>query len=117
MPEEDIKTLAEAVTRGFTRTHEQLREREDKVTALSEKMIGIEAELRQINKTLDKVESEMESSETIQLKMRVGTLEKTSEKIEAKAAENSRWIKGLIASVIVLLVAFLLNLLLKVGWK
>lgn len=116
MPDESQDQLVGVITRGFANVQEQAREREARIGQLSEKMIGVEFQLAQLNKTVGKIEADLGKSETVQLAMRVSTLEKAYEDTKAKANDNAKWIKGLIASVIVLLLGVLFNFI-RIGLK
>jgi hypothetical protein len=105
----DDQKLTEIVTRGFTGMHEQLRERDGRVSALSEKIIGMEFQLNQACLTLNKMEGEIAKTETVKLEMRVAQLERADEQHRQKQLENAKYIKGLIASMIMLLLGFLFN--------
>ena len=109
MPDESQDQLVGVITRGFANVQEQAREREARIGQLSEKMIGIEFQLAQLNKTVAKMESDMGKSETVQLAMRVATLEKANEINVKKQDDNSKWLKGLLAGFIMLLLGFLFN--------
>jgi hypothetical protein len=101
--------LVDTVTRGFSGLHEQLRDRDVKVSQLSDKMIGVEFKIDQLKETLIKVEADMSKAENVQLKLRVDMLEDANKEVKAKQAESGKYIKGLVGSVIVLLIGFLLN--------
>jgi hypothetical protein len=109
MPDETQEQLVAVITRGFANVQEQARERENRISLLSEKMIGVEFQLAQLNKMVGKVEADMGKSETVQLAMRVVALEKANEETRAKANENSKYLKGLLAGFIMLLLGFLFN--------
>jgi predicted nuclease with TOPRIM domain len=108
--------LADVITRGFERMGAQLREREKETIELSGNMIRMESKIEVMNATLTKVETEMAKAENIQIKLRVENLETANKEVKNKQSENARWMKGLIASVILLLVGFLLNFL-RIGFK
>jgi hypothetical protein len=105
----DEQKLVETVTRGFASIHDELRLREGRVSALSEKIIGMEFELTQVSKTLAKMEGEIAKSETVKLEMRVAQLEKSDAERSKKQDENTNRMKGLLISVIILAIGFLLN--------
>lgn len=107
----DEQKLVELVTRGLAGIQEQLREREGRVSQLSEKMVGVEFQLGQLNKTLGKVESDISAAQISVINQRINMLEKAAEETKGKANENGKWIKGLVASVIMLLLGFLFNFL------
>lgn len=107
----DEQKLVELVTRGLAGIQEQLREREGRVTQLSEKMVGVEFQLGQLNKTLGKVESDISAAQISVINQRIHMLEETAKETKGKAAENAKWIKGLVASVIMLLLGFMFNFL------
>ena len=106
----DEHELTSIVTRGFTGLHEQLRERDGKVASLSEKMVGVELKIDQLKDTL------ANKMETDRIAVRVDLLEKAATKAETKQGENVKWIKGLAASVILLLLGVLFNFL-RIGFK
>lgn len=95
--------LIDLVKRGFEGTATQLRERDTKVAQLSEKMAVVELKLDQLKETL------ANKIETDRITMRVELLEGAHIKTETKAADNSKWIKGLVASVIILLLGIIFN--------
>lgn len=95
--------LIDLVKRGFEGTAAQLRERDSKVALLSEKMVGVELKLDQLKETL------ANKLETDRITMRVEMLEAAQGKVETKALDNAKWIKGLAASVILLLLAVIFN--------
>ena len=106
---EDKEQLILEVTRGFAGMREQLRERDERVTLLSEKMVGVELKIDQLKETLTKVEADMTKAETERIKIRVDNLEEANKEFKKKQDDNAKWIKGLVASVIILLLGFLLN--------
>jgi chromosome segregation ATPase len=108
---DDAHDLTLLVTRGFAGMADQLRDRDDKVIKLSDRMIGVELKLDQLKETLGKVETEISKAEIERIKSRLEVLEETNKEVKQKQAENARWIKGLIASVIVLLLGVLFNFL------
>lgn len=97
---EDLTVL---VTRGFQGVADQLRERDSKVTSLSEKVVVVELKLDQLKETL------VNKNEQIALTMRVSALEEVNHDLKGKQQDNAKWIKGLVASVVLLLIGFLLN--------
>jgi chromosome segregation ATPase len=105
----DEQNLVSLVTRGLASIQEQLREREGRISNLSEKIVGMEFQLGQVNKTLGKVEGDLAKAETTKLEMRVTQLEELAKEVKVKQADNAKWIKGLLASVIMLLLGFLFN--------
>jgi chromosome segregation ATPase len=113
---EDERRLIAEITRGFESVRTQIHERDNRVAELSEKMVGVEFKLDQLKETLTKLEADISKAENERMKLRVDNLEKTSEKFEQKQIENAKWIKGLIASVILLLVGFLLNFI-RIGLR
>lgn len=106
---DDQDNVISVVTRGFSAIQEQLRSRDTKVAELSEKMVGVELKIDQLKETLTKVESDMSKAETERIKIRVDNLEIANKELKDKQNENAKWIKGLIGSVVVLLIGFLLN--------
>lgn len=116
MPDDTQDQLVGVITRGFANVQEQARERETRISQLSEKMIGVEFQLAQLNKTISKIELDMGKSDTVKLEMRVSSLEKANEETKTKASDNAKWIKGLVASVIVLLLAVLFNFI-RINFK
>jgi chromosome segregation ATPase len=113
---DDDRNLISEVTRGFAGIREQIQARDDKVTSLSEKMIGVEYKIDQLKETLTKVESDMSKTENERIKMRVDALEEAHKESKIKQAENAKWIKGLVASVIMLLLGFIFNFI-RIGIK
>ena len=95
---------------GFERLAGQIGARDEKVATLSEQMVEVRLKIDQLKDSLTN------KNETDRLGMRVDQLEKTNVKIETKQTENAKWIKGLIASVIILLIGFLLNFI-RIGLK
>ena len=110
------KDVIAVITRGFASIQEQAKDRDAKVTSLSEKMIGVEFKIDQLNKTLTKVEMDLRESQIGRIEMRVDALESGAADHKAKASDNAKWIKGLAASVIVLLLGVLFNFI-RIGWK
>lgn len=108
---EDENNVVAVVTRGFSAIQDQLRERDTKVSLLSEKVVGIEIKIDQLKETLTKVEADMSKAETERIKIRVDNLEEANKDIKTKQSENAKWIKGLVGSVVILLIGFILNLL------
>lgn len=106
---EDQDSVISVVTRGFAGVQEQLRERDAKVTLLSETMVGVVLKIDQLKETLTKVEADMSKAETERIKIRVENLETANTKLENKQIGNATWIKGLVTSVIILLIGFILN--------
>lgn len=105
----DEQNLVSLVTRGLAGIQDQLRERDGRVSSLSEKIIGMEFQLNQACLTLTKMESEIAKAETVKLEMRVMQLEEANKDSRRKQDDNAKWIKGLVASVIMLLLGFLFN--------
>jgi chromosome segregation ATPase len=112
----DEQKLVELVTRGLAGIQEQLREREGRVSQLSEKMVGVEFQLAQLNKTLGKLESDMSAAQISVVVTRVATLEELAKESKQRQQDNAKWIKGLIASVIILLLGVLFNFI-RIGLK
>lgn len=106
---DDDKDLTVLIARGFSGIHDQLRERDGKVSNLSEKMVGVELKIDQLNKTLGKVESDVSNVGHDRLLLRVETLEKARERFETRT-----W--AIIGGMILLLVGFILNFI-RIGWK
>lgn len=104
------KEVVAVVTLGFERLAVQIGARDEKVATLSEQMIEVRLKLDQLKDSLTN------KNQTDRLEMRVDQLEKTNGKIELKQTDNAKWIKGLIASVIILLIGFLLNFI-RIGIK
>lgn len=99
MPED--QDIVRVVTRGFDNLNNQIRDRDDKVSSLSEKMAVVELKLDQLKDTL------ANKLETTTLANRVGQLEEANKELKAKQAENAKWIKGLIGSVLLLLLGII----------
>jgi|ERR1041384_3926732 predicted nuclease with TOPRIM domain len=108
---DDQDGLTQTIARGFERIGEQLREREKEVTELSKNVIRIEGDLKSVNATLSRIDSELSRSENESLKLRVGGLETAQKEFKGKQDSNANWIRGLLVSVILLLLGFLWNLL------
>jgi benzoyl-CoA reductase/2-hydroxyglutaryl-CoA dehydratase subunit BcrC/BadD/HgdB len=106
----DDQDVIRTVTRGFENLDKQIRDRDDKVSSLSEKMVGVELKLDQLKETL------ANKNETEKLAMRVGTLEETNKELKTKQADNAKWIKGLATSVVLLLLAIIFNAI-RIGFK
>lgn len=106
---EEGRDLISEITRGFAGLRDQIQARDERVSQLSDKMIGVEYKIDQLKETLTKVEADMSKAENERIKMRVDNLEEANRKFEVKQTENAKWIKGLLASVILLLLGFLLN--------
>jgi hypothetical protein len=116
MPDESQEQLVGLVTRGLASIQDHLRERDTRYNAMSESMIGLKFQVEQMGKTLDKMEGDIVKNSTDRLTMRVETLEKFSETIHQKQAENMKWFKGLLASVIMLLLGVLFNFI-RINFK
>lgn len=103
--------LVKLVTRGLSSIQDQLRERDTRYNQMSESMIGLKFQVEQMSKTLAKLETDIVKNSTDRLTMRVEALEKSSDDTHRRQVENVKWIKGLVASVIMLLLGFLFNFL------
>jgi hypothetical protein len=108
MPEDDLINL---VTRGFAGIHDQLRERDDKVARVAENMIRMEGEVKAMTATLNRLDGEMSKAESESLKVRMGAVEQAVKDIRAAQESSALWIRGLLVSVIFLLVGVLFNFL------
>lgn len=109
MPEESQEQLIGLVTRGLASIQDQLRERDTRYNQMSESMIGLKFQVESMAKTLSKLESDIVKNSTDRLTMRVESLETFAKEMHGKQAENAKWLKGLLASVIMLLLGFLFN--------
>jgi hypothetical protein len=109
MPDESQEQLIGLVTRGLASIQDQLRERDGRYNALSESMIGLKFQVEAMSKTLGKLEADIVKNSTDRLTMRVEALEKFAEEIHRKQSDNLKWFKGLLASVIILLMGVLFN--------
>jgi chromosome segregation ATPase len=109
MPDESQEQLIGLVTRGLASIQDQLRERDGRYNTMSESMVGLKFQVESMSKTLTKLESDIVRNSTDRLTMRVESLEKFADSIHTKQGENAKWIKGLLASVIMLLLGFLFN--------
>src|ERR1043165_2984946 len=109
MPDESQEQLIGLVTRGLASIQDQLRERDGRYNAMSESMIGLKFQVEQMSKTLTKLESDIVRNSTDRLTMRVETLEKFATDIHQKQVDNVKWFKGLLASVILLLLGVTFN--------
>lgn len=107
MPDET--ELVSLVTRGLAGIQDQLRERDTRYNTMSESMIGLRYQVESMSKVLTKMESDVVKNSTDRLTMRVESLEKFSDTMQQKQADNAKWLKGLVASVVMLLLGFLLN--------
>jgi hypothetical protein len=102
--------IVRVVTRGFENLDKQIRDRDDKVSSLSEKMVGVELKLDQLKETL------ANKGETDKIGMRVSLLEDANKELKIKQSENAKWIKGLVGSVIIMILAIIFNAV-RIGWK
>lgn len=109
MPDESQEQLVGLVTRGLASIQDQLRERDGRYNTMSESMIGLKFQVESMGKTLTKLEADIVKNSTDRLSMRVESLEKFTDEMHRKQADNIKWLKGLIASVIMLLLGFLFN--------
>lgn len=103
MPTDD-EEIIKLLTRGFGGVAAQLQERDERVIKLSETIIRIEGELKAMGGTLTRLEGELARSEGDGLKIRVTNLESLCEKQEKKQDASDTWIRGLLISVIFLLI-------------
>lgn len=108
---ENEKEIIDLVTRGFQGIEVQLKDRDTRVSILSDKMIGVEMKLDMLKETLIKVETEMSRSEHESIKIKVLNLETLLKEYKDKQDANALWLRGLMVSVILLLVGFLFNFL------
>lgn len=108
MPEESPE-LVSLITRGLASIQDQMRERDTRASVMSESMIGLKFQVESMSKTLAKLEADIIKNSTDRLSMRVDSLEKFTDALQQKQAENAKWVKGLVASVIMLLLGFLFN--------
>lgn len=109
MPDDSQEQLVGLVTRGLASIQDQLRERDTRYNSMSESMVGLRFQVESLGKTLAKLEGDIVKNSTDRLTMRVEQLEKFADDIHKKQGENSKWFKGLLASVIMLLLGFLFN--------
>lgn len=109
MPDESQEQLIGLVTRGLASIQDQLRERDTRYNTMSESMIGLKFQVESMVKTLAKLEGDIVKNSTDRLTMRVEALEKFAETIHEKQKENVKWFKGLLASVILLLLGVTFN--------
>jgi hypothetical protein len=107
----DDTELVKLVTQGLAGIHEQLRERDIRVSSLSDKIIGMEYRLDEYNRTLNRMGDEVAKAETVKLQMRVGLLETSAEESRKKQAENAKWIRGLIGGMIMILLGMVINMI------
>jgi hypothetical protein len=108
MPDE-TQELVNLVTRGLASIQDQLRERDTRYNTMSESMIGLKFQVESMGKTLAKLEADIVKNSTDRLSMRVGSLEKFTDETHRKQADNVKWIKGLVAGFIMLLLGVLFN--------
>lgn len=109
MSQSDDQELVNLVTRGFDGLERGARERDSRVSVLSDKMIGVEFRLEQLTRTAEDIKEELRHAEIGNLTSRVHALEAAAVETKERQKENAKWIKGLVASVIMLLLGFLLN--------
>lgn len=109
MPDETQEQLVALMTRGLASIQDQLRERDGRYSAMSESMIGLKFQVEQMGRTLTKLENDIVKNSTDRLTMRVEHLEKFTDEMHKRQGENIKWLKGLAASVIMLLLGFLFN--------
>lgn len=107
--QDEIQELVNLVTRGLAAIQDQLRERDTRYNNMSESMVGLKFQVEQMGKTLEKMENDIVKNSTDRLTMRVEQLEKFTDEMHKRQGENVKWLKGLVASVIMLLLGFLLN--------
>lgn len=115
MPDES-QELVNLVTRGLAGIQDQLRERDNRYTTMSESMLGLKFQVEAMSRTLVKLEGDIIKNSTDRLSMRVDSLEKFTDALQQKQADNAKWVKGLVASVIMLLLGFLFNFV-RIGLK
>lgn len=101
MPDES-QELVSLVTRGLANIQE-------KHAHLSESMVGFKFQLEQLNKTLARFEDDLAKAATERLTLRVEQLEEFKRESERKQDDNRKWFKGMLASIILLLIGFLFN--------
>lgn len=101
--------LIEQVTRGFAGLRDETRRRDETEAKLSERVGLIEYRLGEQHRILEVIQTDMAKAETVQIKMRVDALETSQKESKDKQKENARLIKGLIISVILLLLGVLFN--------
>jgi hypothetical protein len=109
MPDESQDQLAALVTRGLASIQDQLRERDTRYNSMSESMIGLKFQVESMAKSLAKMEADIVRNSTDRLTMRVEALEKFAGESDDKQKENVKWLKGLFASVLILLLGVLFN--------
>lgn len=97
MPNE--QELVDLITRGL----EAAKERH---ALMSERVLKMELQFEQVSK----------AAEMQKLQNRIENLESHAAEAKTKQAENAKWIKGLLASVIMLLLGFLLNFI-RIGLR
>ncbi len=106
---QDERELISIVTRGFAGIDTQLKERDDRVARIAENVIRIEGDLKNINTTLSRLDGEMSKTETGELKIRVGSVESEIKDIKARQEANTRYILGLLVTVILTLMGVIFN--------
>ncbi len=109
MPDESQERLTELVTRGLTSIQEQLRDRDTRYNSMSESMIGLKFQVEAMAKSLTKMETDIVKNSTDRLTMRVEALENFTKEMGEKQKDNIKWLKGLVAGVILLLAGVLFN--------
>lgn len=106
MPDDDVISV---ITRGFAGMQEQFRERDKATAMLSEKMVGVEFKLDQLKEATAKIEADMSRAETERIKIRVENLETATKEFKTKQDSNAAWIRGLLVSVVLLLLGVIFN--------
>lgn len=107
----DDNELTGLLTRGFAGVNEQLRERDADVRKLSENLIRMEGDIKTVTTTLARVEGELSKSESVGVGIRLGNLETQMKEFKTKQDSNATWIRGLLVSVVLLLLGVLFNFL------
>lgn len=108
MPDEPQELVA-LITRGLAGIQDQLRERDTRYSHMSESMIGLKFQVDQMSRTLAKLEGDIIKNSTDRLTMRVEQLEKITDEMHRRQSDNVKWLKGLAASVIILLLGVMFN--------
>ena len=105
----DEQNLVTLVTRGLASIQDQLRERDTRYNAMSESMIGLRFQVEAMGKTLEKMQSDIVKNSTDRLTMRVEHLEEFKKDSERDREDHRKWLKGIVASIVLLVIGFLFN--------
>lgn len=107
---DDLNSL---VTRGFDNIRELLGQRDERFNKLSENVARMEENLKMVNQTLSHLDGRMAQAEHDAIRQRVKVLEEGQESVRKTQESNGNWIRGLLVSVIFLLIGVVVNFLLS----